>query len=82
MQLVSPPRACYMTTANQSSEIENDRLRHIRLHERVNDLPDPNYATFKYFIGHLHRHVDYSPSVICPVLIHFCVECHSVKWIT
>lgn len=36
-------------------EIENDRLRHIRLHERVNELPDPNYATLKYFMGHLHR---------------------------
>ena len=36
-------------------EIENDRLRHIRLHERVNELPDPNYATLKYFMGHLHK---------------------------
>lgn len=34
---------------------ENDRLRQIRLHERINDLPDPNYATLKYFMGHLHR---------------------------
>jgi hypothetical protein len=38
-----------------STEIENDRLRHIRLHERVNELPDPNYSTLKYFLGHLHR---------------------------
>lgn len=38
-------------------EIENDRLRHIRLHERVNELPDANYATLKYFMGHLHRYV-------------------------
>lgn len=38
-------------------EIENDRLRHIRLHERVNDLPDPNYATLKYLLGHLHRYL-------------------------
>lgn len=36
-------------------EVENDRLRHIRLHERVNELPDPNYSTLKYFLGHLHR---------------------------
>ena len=34
---------------------ENDRLRHIRLHEQVNELPDPNYATLKYFMGHLDR---------------------------
>ncbi|BEI85216.1 hypothetical protein CcaverHIS002_0506170 [Cutaneotrichosporon cavernicola] len=32
-----------------------DRLRHIRLHEQVNDLPDPNYATLKYFMGHLDK---------------------------
>lgn len=34
---------------------DNERLRHIRLHERVNDLPDPNYSTLKYFMGHLHK---------------------------
>jgi len=39
----------------EGAKIENDRLRHIRLHERVNELPDPNYATLKYFLGHLHR---------------------------
>ncbi|KAF8317782.1 Rho GTPase activation protein [Cantharellus anzutake] len=39
----------------EAAKIENDRLRHIRLHERVNDLPDPNYATLKYLIGHLHQ---------------------------
>lgn len=37
------------------TEVDNDRLRQIRLHERVNDLPDPNYSTLKYFLGHLHR---------------------------
>lgn len=37
------------------SEIENDRLRHIRLHERINELPDANYATLKFIMGHLHR---------------------------
>ena len=34
---------------------DNDRLRHIRLHEQVNELPDPNYATLKFFMGHLDR---------------------------
>ena len=38
------------------TEIENDRLRHIRLHERVNELPDPNYATLKYLMGHLDKY--------------------------
>jgi hypothetical protein len=41
--------------ATSLTEIENDRLRHIRLHERVNDLPDSNYSTLKFFLGHLHR---------------------------
>ena len=35
--------------------IENSRLRHIRLHERINELPDPNYATCKHFLGHLEK---------------------------
>lgn len=38
-----------------SPGIENARLRHIRLHERINELPDPNYATCKYFLGHLDK---------------------------
>jgi Rho GTPase-activating protein RGD1 len=42
-------------------EIENNRLRHIRMHERVNELPDANYATLKYFLGHLHRYVTLLP---------------------
>lgn len=46
----SPPQL-----ANGIVEIENERLRHIRLHERVNELPDPNYATLKFFLGHLYR---------------------------
>lgn len=36
---------------------DNDRLRYIRLHGQVNNLPDPNYATLKYFMGHLDRYV-------------------------
>jgi hypothetical protein len=39
------------------SGYENDRLRHIRLHEQVNELPDPNYATLKFFMGHLNKFV-------------------------
>jgi hypothetical protein len=26
-----------------------------RMHERVNDLPDANYATLKYLMGHLDK---------------------------
>lgn len=39
----------------EAAKIENDRLRHIRMHERVNDLPDANYATLKFLMGHLDR---------------------------
>ncbi|KAI0272746.1 GTPase activating protein [Gloeopeniophorella convolvens] len=42
-----------------AARIENDRLRHIRLHERVNDLPDANYATLKFFMGHLYKIAQY-----------------------
>ncbi|CEH11907.1 -domain-containing protein [Ceraceosorus bombacis] len=38
-----------------AAKVENDRLRHIRMHERVNDLPDANYATLKYLMGHLDK---------------------------
>jgi hypothetical protein len=55
MLLVGLRPHCFVVVTNVGVEIENDRLRHIRLHERVNDLPDPNYATLKYFLGHLHR---------------------------
>lgn len=39
----------------EAAKIDNDRLRHIRLHERVNELPDANYATLKYLMAHLDR---------------------------
>ncbi|KAI9636893.1 putative GTPase activating protein [Dioszegia hungarica] len=39
----------------EAARYENDRLRHIRLHEQVNELPDPNYATLKFFMAHLDR---------------------------
>lgn len=58
MQPVSNSRIHVLKLADESPEIENDRLRHIRLHERVNDLPDPNYATLKYFLGHLHKYAN------------------------
>ena len=42
---------------------ENERARHIRLHERVNALPDANYSTLKYLMGHLHKCV--TPPPLC-----------------
>lgn len=50
---------------------DNERLRHIRLHERVNDLPDPNYSTLKYFMGHLHK-CEFSRYQCTHVLSLFC----------
>ncbi|KAF8668177.1 Activator of mitotic machinery Cdc14 phosphatase activation C-term [Rhizoctonia solani] len=37
------------------AQIEGERLRSIRLHEHVNALPDANYSTLKYLMGHLYR---------------------------
>lgn len=39
----------------EAAKEENERLRQIQLHHRVNDLPDPNYATLKFLMGHLHN---------------------------
>jgi hypothetical protein len=39
----------------ESAKVENDRLRHIRLHEVVNQLPDANYSTLKALMCHLDR---------------------------
>lgn len=49
----------WLMRRDETVGIENPRLRHIRLHEHVNDLPDPNYATLKYFLGHLQRCVSF-----------------------
>ncbi|CAO1637713.1 unnamed protein product [Sympodiomycopsis kandeliae] len=38
-----------------AAKIENERLRHIRLHEIVNQLPDANYSTLKTLMGHLDK---------------------------
>ena len=46
---------------------ENERARHIRLHERVNALPDANYSTLKYLMGHLHKCVTLSPTPALPL---------------
>ncbi|KAJ8487154.1 hypothetical protein ONZ51_g4392 [Trametes cubensis] len=43
----------------EAARNENERARHIRLHERVNALPDPNYSTLKYLMGHLHKVVQH-----------------------
>lgn len=50
---------CYLPATHRLNTfvgIENDRLRHIRLHERVNELPDANYATLKLLMGHLFKY--------------------------
>lgn len=41
----------------EAARLDNDRLRHIRLHEQINELPDANYAALKYFMAHLHKSV-------------------------
>ncbi|QRV89091.1 Rho GTPase-activating protein 12 [Ceratobasidium sp. AG-Ba] len=39
----------------EAAQIEGERLRGIRLHEHVNALPDANYSTLKFLMGHLHK---------------------------
>ncbi|PKI83923.1 hypothetical protein MVES_002251 [Malassezia vespertilionis] len=39
----------------EAAKIENEYLRQIRLHEQVNELPDANYATLRFLMGHLDR---------------------------
>ena len=38
-----------------AARVDNDRLRQIRLHEQVNELPDANYAALKHFMEHLSK---------------------------
>ncbi|GES88458.1 RhoGAP-domain-containing protein [Rhizophagus clarus] len=41
-----------------ASKIADDKKRVLALHERVNNLPDANYSTLKYFMGHLNKVVE------------------------
>ncbi|KNZ43938.1 hypothetical protein VP01_969g4 [Puccinia sorghi] len=47
-----------------ASFIEAGRFEHIRLHERVNELPDANYATLKYLMGHLDKFSRFSFTIV------------------
>jgi hypothetical protein len=38
-----------------ASRIEDDEMRRDSMHALINDLPDPNYATLRALILHLHR---------------------------
>lgn len=74
-------RQYFPYVAHETLGIENPRLRHIRLHEHVNDLPDPNYATLKYFLGHLQRCVSFVLSRLVGVVpsTHFWVWMSCVR---
>ena len=39
----------------EAAKIESDDQRRDALHQNINDLPDPNYATLRAIILHLHR---------------------------
>ncbi|CAG8574261.1 9732_t:CDS:10, partial [Acaulospora colombiana] len=47
-------RAMYSEFINAAKN-PDDKRRVLELHDRVNHLPDPNYSTLKYFMGHLHK---------------------------
>jgi Rho GTPase-activating protein RGD1 len=38
-----------------AAKIEDDNQRRDALHQNINDLPDPNYATLRALVLHLHR---------------------------
>ena len=39
----------------EAARIEDDNQRRDALHQNINDLPDPNYATLRALVLHLHR---------------------------
>ncbi|KAF2764415.1 RhoGAP-domain-containing protein [Teratosphaeria nubilosa] len=39
----------------RASKIEDENMRRDGLHQAINDLPDPNYATLRALVLHLHR---------------------------
>ena len=39
----------------EAAKIESDDQRRDALHQNINDLPDPNYATLRAIVLHLHR---------------------------
>jgi hypothetical protein len=38
-----------------AARVEDDGARRDALHQQINDLPDPNYATLRALVLHLHR---------------------------
>ena len=39
----------------EAARIDDDSARRDALHQQINDLPDPNYATLRALVLHLHR---------------------------
>lgn len=39
----------------EASQLEDEGMRRDALHQSINDLPDPNYATLRAVVLHLHR---------------------------
>ncbi|CAG8618131.1 12011_t:CDS:10, partial [Dentiscutata heterogama] len=48
------PREMYQNFIN-AAKTPDEKKRVLELHECVNNLPDPNYSTLKYLMGHLHK---------------------------
>ncbi|CAG8756298.1 15675_t:CDS:10, partial [Dentiscutata erythropus] len=48
------PREMYQDFIN-AAKTPDEKKRVLELHECVNNLPDPNYSTLKYLMGHLHK---------------------------
>jgi len=39
----------------EAAKVEDEERRRDALHQAINDLPDPNYATMRALVLHLHR---------------------------
>jgi hypothetical protein len=39
----------------EAAKIDDDNQRRDAMHQNINDLPDPNYATLRAIVLHLHR---------------------------
>lgn len=59
LQPVRAPRPlAIITSANTLIEKEDDTARRYAMHEIINSLADPNYATLRALALHLHRITD------------------------
>jgi Rho GTPase-activating protein RGD1 len=55
-----PSRPQHYSNIPVIAEVDDDTVRRDSLHAIINSLPDPNYATLRALVLHLHRVMDQS----------------------